>query len=137
MANKGNLRKWVAALRSGDYKQGHGHLCTYKATETGRDYKYCCLGVACQLLAETDNTFAATVTDLELADEDARRLFGAQGAQGRLPGEVIDWLEIREDSGYGNPTLVNYSAIHMNDSMHLSFEAIADSIEEAFSLNED
>lgn len=35
-------QKWVAALRSGEYKQGIGFL----KTEQG----YCCLGVACAML---------------------------------------------------------------------------------------
>jgi hypothetical protein len=35
-------KKWVAALRSGDYTQGHGCL--------RRDYKYCCLGVLCDVI---------------------------------------------------------------------------------------
>jgi hypothetical protein len=135
MPNKKNLRKWVAALRSGNFKQGHGYLCSYKETETGRDYKYCCLGVACQLLAEEDNTFAATVTDNP--NEDPHILFGAQRALGRLPDEVIDWLGIRWYSAYGNPKFMGLHAIHMNDSLRLSFNEIADRIEEEFRLNED
>lgn len=35
-------KKWVAALRSGEYRQGKGALVT-------EDGKYCCLGVACHL----------------------------------------------------------------------------------------
>lgn len=34
--------KWVAALRSGDYKQGRAYL--------ERDGAYCCLGVLCKIL---------------------------------------------------------------------------------------
>lgn len=40
-------RRWVAALRSGKYKQGEGSLCT--AGETGAADTYCCLGVLCDL----------------------------------------------------------------------------------------
>ena len=39
-----NAKKWVKALRSGDYKQGHGRLRT--------DDTFCCLGVACDLYAQ-------------------------------------------------------------------------------------
>lgn len=35
--------KWIAALRSGEYKQGTDFLCS-------SDDKFCCLGVACDLL---------------------------------------------------------------------------------------
>ena len=41
--------KWVEALRSGEYKQGRGYL---KVTENG-EARYCCLGVACELLRES------------------------------------------------------------------------------------
>jgi hypothetical protein len=34
-------KKWVAALRSGEYKQGRRYL--------KRDGKYCCLGVLCEI----------------------------------------------------------------------------------------
>ena len=35
--------QWIAALRSGEYTQGHNHL------RTGNGY-YCCLGVLCMVL---------------------------------------------------------------------------------------
>ena len=38
-------KEWVAALRSGEYKQGYGEL----KNNTG---EYCCLGVACDLLVK-------------------------------------------------------------------------------------
>ena len=38
---KEHLRKWVEALRSGDYKQAEGAL--------SRGDSYCCLGVACDI----------------------------------------------------------------------------------------
>lgn len=38
------LNQWVPALRSGHYKQGKRYLC--------EGNKYCCLGVACDLLGE-------------------------------------------------------------------------------------
>lgn len=37
------LKKWIAALDSGKYKQGYCLLQMY-------DNKYCCLGVACKVL---------------------------------------------------------------------------------------
>jgi len=36
--------QWLAALRSGDYEQGHGIMRTL-------DNKFCCLGVLCDVLA--------------------------------------------------------------------------------------
>lgn len=40
------LREWVAALRSGEWQQGTGRLCSLDADSTKR---YCCLGVALAL----------------------------------------------------------------------------------------
>jgi len=48
---KSDVKKWVKALRSGDYQQGKESLCR---EEVSGDYKYCCLGVACDILTEDD-----------------------------------------------------------------------------------
>jgi hypothetical protein len=43
-------KKWIKALRSGDYVQGTGKLCTVKPSGA----KYCCLGVAAELAEGED-----------------------------------------------------------------------------------
>lgn len=40
-----NARKWVEALRSGEFTQCSGKLCGYD----GSRWCYCCLGVACEI----------------------------------------------------------------------------------------
>lgn len=40
-------RKWIAALRSGKFKQGENYL---KNNPSGNENEYCCLGVACEIL---------------------------------------------------------------------------------------
>lgn len=42
---RANRKKWIAALRSGKYKQTRGQL----KNTAGTDPKYCCLGVAAEL----------------------------------------------------------------------------------------
>jgi len=42
--------KWVAALRSGDYKQGNGYL--HKIEWDGSE-SFCCVGVLCKIASET------------------------------------------------------------------------------------
>jgi len=42
-----DVKKWVEALRSGEYEQGKGILCM--DDEISGDWKYCCLGVACDI----------------------------------------------------------------------------------------
>ncbi len=44
--NKRQLKKWIAALDSGEYKQGHGKLQS--------TFGFCCLGVACKVLIPLD-----------------------------------------------------------------------------------
>ena len=47
-------KKWVEALRSGEYKQGKGRLVTYKKSEG--DFQFCCLGVLQNIYHEENNT---------------------------------------------------------------------------------
>lgn len=49
---KSDVKKWVKALRSGDYQQSIQHLC--REDEVGGDFEFCCLGVACDILIEAD-----------------------------------------------------------------------------------
>jgi hypothetical protein len=68
-------QKWIAALRSGEYKQGKGGL---RNTEG-----YCCLGVLCDLHAkETGNEW-------ERAEFDENDCY--LRASGYLPAEVSAW----------------------------------------------
>jgi hypothetical protein len=43
----GIAKKWVRALRSGEYKQGRGKL---ENIERGKNSSYCCLGVLCKIM---------------------------------------------------------------------------------------
>ncbi len=42
-----NMRLWVAALRSGEFAQGRKRLA--QSGDGGATWRYCCLGVACEL----------------------------------------------------------------------------------------
>jgi len=44
--NKENVAKWVAALRSGEYKQGQRAL---RYEDLTGETRHCCLGVLCEL----------------------------------------------------------------------------------------
>ena len=49
--NKFYKIKWLEALRSGEYAQEKGRLCT-----RGKSYdKFCCLGVICDIVARETN----------------------------------------------------------------------------------
>ncbi|MEE9353353.1 MAG: hypothetical protein V3U94_02905 [Candidatus Thorarchaeota archaeon] len=47
---KSDVKKWVKALRSNEYAQSEGYLCS--ESEISGDSFYCCLGVACDVLVE-------------------------------------------------------------------------------------
>jgi len=126
-------KRWVEALRSGDYDQATGAL--RDATLEG----YCCLGVACDL-ALTD--FASQkmgwdgpevvwvpVYDDEV-DED-----GYAREEEHLPIPVRDWLGLKHEAGSFNykdedGVITDESLAEMNDN-GLTFLQIADIIEGA------
>lgn len=83
-----NAKSWVAALRSGKYKQGTGWL-----TEVTPDGEYdCCLGVACKLAVE------AGVIEPPLGASHDRGVYYSDGGAAEsaiLPGAVREWLGLR------------------------------------------
>jgi len=108
-----NRRKWVAALRSGEYPQTQGIL---------RDSDgYCCLGVACEL---------ARYEGL-VAREGAVYRAGDSGYYAVLPGVVQDWLGLADNEG----GLVDgtegywYNLTSLNDDALYTFDQIANVIE--------
>ncbi len=102
--NKEIAEKWVAALRSGKYKQGRGAL--------NKNDSFCCLGVLCDI-SETSNWRRFV---------DGVCAYSVEG--GRLPKSVSDWANISL-----HPTVGNTSLSILNDK-GLSFLEIADVIEE-------
>jgi|SRR5712671_2579910 len=97
--------KWVAALRSGKYRQGEGYL--------QKDGRFCCLGVLCDLLD----------------DKDWRRSWDEQEAGSLLWGGT--GLAIVPDDGLARAGIHPHKAGHlmtMNDTGE-SFARIADWIE--------
>lgn len=122
---------WVAALRSGEYRQGRGKLTL--ATQDG--YSHCCLGVACEVAR-------ANGVDLEVEPgPDGFSLFyGEPGEPFRdelyLPEPVREWLGLDSERGSLDPD-VDLATEHryfrylssLNDSAGYDFNQIADVIE--------
>lgn len=112
MSWKENRKKWVDALRSGEYEQGRGFLC--------KEEKYCCLGVLCEVagiqrqLVHVFTTINAGISVYE-------------GRGPKLPPQAaLDFVGLSSDIGMflgGEGTLVE-----MNDD-GVSFLTIADLIE--------
>jgi len=103
--------KWIAALRSGKYKQLTGALTNGDRTE------FCCLGVLCDISKQgkwdvdqyaTKNSWAATLT---------------------LPPKVMKWAGI--DNAEGEITFKNKTLdlLELNDTRGRSFKQLAAYIE--------
>lgn len=94
--------KWLAALRSGDYKQTKGKL----STTHGK--RFCCLGVLADIIAPDDWKQSPD------GKEQARQW---RGRYGQLPHDVID-------DG------TQCALIHQNDQLREPFASIADWVEQ-------
>jgi hypothetical protein len=119
-------KRWVEALRSGEYEQGYGGLQVAG--------KYCCLGVLCDLAArdgvveKATNYCNACQMDHEsfasaevYPPSQVREWAGLESANPVLPGRAVSAF----DTYVGSQSLAT-----LNDSGKYPFERIADLIEE-------
>lgn len=110
--NRENFRKWVKALRSGQFKQGIEKL-------KRDDDRYCCLGVVCALM------------EREGLDPGWSPAFLDESGNSYLPIPAQRWLGV----GGGNVTISEaIVATRANDTLRWSFERIADAIEAHYNL---
>jgi hypothetical protein len=99
-------KEWVAALRSGQYKQGKGLL-------RDKNDNFCCLGVLCEILAQKGKIPSA---ELKLSFESD--IYAYDGRWKFLPNSVEVLTRVGETN----------ELMRMNDSGE-SFDKIADYIE--------
>lgn len=131
-----NIQLWVDALRSGKYEQGTGWLARRDSpTDT---YKYCCLGVACDVAVK--NGLDLDVTEQQYG---GASYFEYNARDVSLPLAVADWLGVDGTSIYlPNPHQNRIDkrrevpAITLNDDFLCSFAVIADAIEKKYFLKE-
>lgn len=112
---KANRKLWIEALRSGKYQQGNGYLRTI-------DDKYCCLGVACEILG-----IESTVSLSGIA-----YFYGESKMINILPTEAAKALGINnigQFESYNDNNNKHTSLWELNDVDQLSFNEIADFIE--------
>lgn len=105
--------KWIVALRSGDYKQGRNTLRNPQTDE------YCCLGVLCEL-AHKENICTKE-------EREYNTMFG--GHDGLPPLTVRQWAGLSDKSFDSLFIIENDSLAFLNDVRKLSFNEIADLIE--------
>lgn len=125
--------EWVAALKSGDYKQATGRL----SVGVGSDTRHCCLGVLCEIAVKHKVIQPPVIAASGIVG------YGQESANAILPWEVAEWAKITaaadlpqlqtlphklDDEGYDNPIDCLSQA---NDSGY-TFDEIAEVIEERF-----
>jgi hypothetical protein len=103
-------QEWIAALRSGEYKQGSEFL--------RRGDEFCCLGVLCDLHAKKTST---------------QWLHGFKGSEyldnkERLPEAVSEWAGLQGHNS-NDPYMKGNWLSAYNDDEYKSFSEIADLIE--------
>lgn len=115
---KAIAKKWVEALRSGDYKQGKSALRT--VGQNGKT-SFCCLGVLCNLHAQAHPQIARTQTHPEVY----------LGEMEFLPREVMEWAGMKTyDGSYGEETAYGQEDdLTQDNDSGLSFKRIATIIE--------
>lgn len=122
------LRRWVAALESGDYKQGS--LCLRRVTDA--EDEFCCLGVLCEvacipwnLIGERSITAIYTYTDENGHRSDSDGFLPA-GFERDLLGRGNRMTLRNPDDGRLLPPSV------LNDNYELPFTKIAELVRERF-----
>ena len=107
-------RKWLKALRSGEYKQARNKL--------NNGIGMCCLGVLCDLHAkETRGEWV----------RDGRRLYSYLGNQDELPSQVMDWAGLSSPNpNAGEHSLAVYNDGESGGVKRHDFKQIAELIKE-------
>lgn len=113
---KSMKKKWVAALRSGKFKQTTGVLC--QVDNRGRAKGHCCLGVLCQV-AKTEG-FKIKIERDKFSDV-RNYSYDGEVSQSELPAELARELKLRPAS--------LKKLMTMNDNDGKDFNQIADHIE--------
>lgn len=135
--NTENMRKFVEALRSGEFTQGIGWLeRTDKPTGVTKN---CCLGVACRVAYRNGVELNPLTNFRELVEFD--------GTSDYMPALVSEWLGLEaktendnstpSGAWMGNPKLLTEDgteclATELNDSHMYSFSQIADAFERTY-----
>lgn len=119
--NARNIKKWVAALRSGEFQQGRNFL--------SQEGKFCCLGVAC-VLAKRDG-LPVEVKYCSCSGCDGKAVV-YDGDTAILPPSVRDWLGLDERDPHATYAGESYKLSRLNDDGGFNFADIADIIERSY-----
>lgn len=116
--NKARIRKWVAALRSGKYKQTKRQL--------QRDDAYCCLGVAQRIFK--GKPLSRIEKNLGYMTHSCARYFGLVGKDPDSGHEIVANPPLLLTKKHGR----KIPATELNDRLGWNFKRIANAIERTF-----
>ena len=127
--------EWVAALRSGGYKQGVHFL--------RQDDKFCCLGVLCDLHHKAhqkegeDDTINSWFPTINPDIDDAPCFSYRYGNTTSLPSVVVDWCglhscdpPVQRIASFENDHVTQDGTLSLFNDQGATFDQIADIIEE-------
>lgn len=115
-------KKWVKALRSGEYLQGRGYL----AQEENGEHKFCCLGVLCNIYQEEKG--GLKISTSKYNDD----IYSYNGNNSTAIDEVMKWSGLKNELGkfkYKNNRTGDLATLNDNGK---SFKQIADIIEKNY-----
>lgn len=119
-----NAKLWIQALRSGEFKQGLTSLCQKR--EKQKTYRYCCLGVACEVAIQ--NGVYLNIEEEALCGDVYVYYNGESEKLANKLDVVRRWLGLRKSSIKGELRDPVEELIYMNDEGK-SFKTIANELE--------
>lgn len=135
--NKDIKARWIAALRSGEYKQGQEFLRARRYERVDADNcpiyeeRFCCLGVLCDLYIKEVDVPEEFVKGYQVGSP----YYTYDGHSGVLPDAVQEWAELDSDVGefrINDDGFSKFQQLTKLNDKGKTFEEIADVIEEYF-----
>lgn len=135
------VRKWIAALRSGEYTQGKSYLRQPMMANGGTvKYAYCCLGVVADLIVKgggsTEKLAFGAADEFGTLTYDLRIWCGLRTGDGSAVVDGSKVLDLVPDASDGYQR-AQKSLTGLNDHMKYDFNKIADVIEAQLKLAEE
>lgn len=114
-----NVRKWIKALRSGEYKQTTGVLRRryFDSTTASEGIGYCCLGVVCDIFKPEDAKW----------EPNTNGKFTLFDARYDVPQEIMDitGIEFAQFHAWND----GLGFVELNDNRGATFDEIADMLD--------
>jgi len=118
---KSVMKRWVKALRSGEYLQTKEYLASQD--EKGND-SFCCLGVLCNIMQEETGKLVVT--------KDLRNKYSFDNEGSTLPKSVINWSGLRNSQGHFRDNYDKSQELTALNDEGKSFKEIANIIEKNY-----